>query len=149
MKLRLFMTFLLAIAFPLAVTAKAPGPMVVLPDATKWVAITSGPMAGTEMAILSGDPAKKGPYIMRVRAKDGTKFDMHYHVERENVTVISGTMLVGFGDSAADKMTTLPPGAFLSLPPSLHHHAMTKGETVIQIDAIGPRTMVPVKMKKM
>lgn len=151
MKPRFYVTLFLAVLFPLAVSAAPMTPTIVLPDSTKWMPITSGPMAGTEMVVLMGNPMKNGPYIIRVKAKDGTKFDVHYHSELENVTVISGTLLVGLGDTAqpADKMTALPAGSFVSVPAKLHHYAMTKGETVIQIDAIGPRTMVPVKMKKM
>lgn len=149
MKPRFHVALFLAIALPVAVSAKAMAPTIVMPDATKWVAVTSGPMAGVEMAVLAGDPSKKGPYIIRVKAKDGTKFNTHYHTEIENVTVISGTLLVGLGDTmgSPDKMTALTAGAFASVPANLHHYAMTKGETVIQIDAIGPRTMVPVKAK--
>ena len=149
MKSRFIISMVLAIAFPLAVSAKAVAPTIVMPDSTNWMAVTSGPMAGTQMAVLVGNPMKKGPYIIRVKAKDGTRFDTHFHTETENVTVISGTLLVGLGDTMqpADKMTALPAGAFASVPAGLHHYAMAKGETVIQIDAVGPRTMVPVKGK--
>jgi|GEM_PF-4685579 len=50
--------------------------------------------------------------------------------------------------AAPDKMTALGPGAFASIPPNLHHYAMAKGETVIQIDAVNLRTMLMVKGKK-
>lgn len=149
MKPRFYISLFLAIALPMAVSAKAMAPTIVMPDSTKWVAVASGPMAGVQMAVLMGDPAKKGPYIIRIKAKDGTKFDAHFHTEMENVTVISGTLLVGLGDTmgAPDKMTALTAGAFASVPANLHHYAVTKGETVIQIDAVGPRSMVPVKGK--
>ncbi len=88
---------------------------------------------------------------MRVKVKDGTKFDAHYHSETENITVISGTLLVGLGDTMQPpaKMMALHAGAFASVPANLHHYAMAQGDTVLQLDAMGPRTMVPVKMKKM
>ncbi|MFN2529069.1 MAG: cupin domain-containing protein [Candidatus Baltobacteraceae bacterium] len=142
MKPRFYLALFLAIGMPLAVSAAAAGPTIIQPDATKWTVMTSGPMAGASMAVLMGNPAKRGPYIIRVKVKDGTRFNTHFHTEVENVTVISGTLLVGLGDTMAgpDKMTALGPGAFASVPPNLHHYAIAKGETVIQIDALGPRT---------
>lgn len=147
MKLQLSSAVLMAVMLPLAVSAGSGGPMIVMPDATKWMTAKSGPMAGVEMAVLTGNPAKAGPYSIRIRVKDGAKIPPHYHKEVENVTVISGTFLVGIGDTMAapDKMKALPPGAYVSLPPNLHHYAMAKGETVIQLDAIGPQTMVMIK----
>lgn len=126
--------------------AQAAGPKVVLPATTHWTTMTSGAMAGAQMAVLMGNPMKSGPYIIRVKVKDGTKFDVHYHSELENVTVISGTLLVGLGEKMnLNKMMAIPTGGFVSVPANLHHYAMARGQTVIQIDAIGPRTMVPVK----
>ncbi|GAC1656235.1 MAG: cupin domain-containing protein [Vulcanimicrobiaceae bacterium] len=151
MNTRFVLAVFIVFAMPLSVCAGAAAPTIVLPDATKWTTMTSGPMAGAQMTVLMGDPTKRGPYIMRVKVKDGTRFATHFHSELENVTVISGTLLVGLGDKmeGPDKMTALPAGAFASVPANLHHYAMAKGETVIQIDAIGPRTMVLTKMKKM
>ncbi len=149
MKIRVCTAVLAAVMIPFVVSAKAAGPTIVLPDDTKWKAVSSGPMAGADMAVLMGDPSKAGPYSIRVKVKDGTKFGPHYHKEVENVTVVSGTLLVGLGDTMAapDKMSALPAGAYASIPAMLHHYAMAKGETVIQIEAMGPRTMVMLKNK--
>ncbi len=145
--LRFILAFLLAGGVPVLVSAKS-APIIVLPAATHWTTLTSGPMAGAQMAVLFGNPAKAGSYIIRVKVKDGTKFGAHYHSELENVTVISGTLLVGLGEKMdASKMTAVPTGGFVSVPANLHHYAMAKGETILQIDAIGPRTMMMVKPK--
>ena len=144
MKTRLLLGILFASVLPLSALAKG-GPVVVLPGTTHWTAITTGAMAGAQMAVLLGNPAKSGPYIIRVKVKDGTKFATHYHSELENVTVISGTLMIGAGDKMdKSKMVAIPAGGFVSVPPNFHHYAMARGETVIQIDAMGPRTMVPV-----
>jgi len=143
--LRFILAFLVAAGVPVLVSAKG-APVIVLPGATHWTTLTSGPMAGAQMAVLLGDPSKAGPYIIRVKVADGTKFVAHYHSELENVTVISGTLLVGLGEKMdASKMMAIPAGGFVSVPAHLHHYAMAKGETILQIDAIGPRTMISVK----
>jgi quercetin dioxygenase-like cupin family protein len=84
-----------------------------------------------------------------LRVPDGGKFGAHYHAYTERVTVISGTMLVGVGDKMnVATMTELPAGSFISIPGGLHHYAMAKGETVIQIGGNGPMSMTPVKASK-
>jgi len=99
-------------------------------------------MAGAEIAVLSGDPSKPGPYTVRYRIPDGVKLGPHFHADVENVTVLDGTLLVGLGDTMdPTKMIALPAGSFVSVPAGLHHYAMTKGVTVIQIHGMGPATM--------
>ncbi len=147
MKTRLFLACALLFALPLAASGALP--TIVLPAQTHWTTMTSGPMAGAQMAMLFGNPSKSGPYIMRIKVKDGTKFAPHFHSELENVTIISGTLMVGLGDKMNPaKMKAIPAGGFVSVPAGLHHYAMAKGETVIELAANGPRTMVGVTPHK-
>jgi quercetin dioxygenase-like cupin family protein len=122
-------------------TSTAAAPTIVTMDNTKWTAGT-GMMKGTDVAVLSGDPTKAGPYIVRVRIPANTNLPAHYHGDTENVTVISGALWVGVGDKADPaNMKELSPGTFVSVPANLHHYAMTKTPTVIQIEGVGPMTM--------
>ncbi|MBV8638821.1 MAG: cupin domain-containing protein [Candidatus Eremiobacteraeota bacterium] len=115
------------------------------PDATNWVPGTGG-YAGTQMAVLLGDPTKSGMYIMRMKLPAGTTFPPHVHGTTENVTVISGALMVGLGKTVdQSQMKALPAGTFVSVPPNMPHYAMAKEETVIQIEGMGPETMTPVK----
>ena len=119
-------------------------PTIVMPDAVKWTPGT-GMMKGTDVAILQGDPAKAGMYIMRLRLPANTTFAPHFHGDAENVTVISGVLYVGLGDSVDEsKAQALGPGAFVSVPPNVHHFALTKVPTIIQIEGIGPTSMTAV-----
>jgi quercetin dioxygenase-like cupin family protein len=125
-----------------AQTTSAPAPTIVMPDAVKWMPGT-GMMKGAEVAVLQGDPTKSGPYVIRVRIPANTTLAPHYHGEAENVTVISGALLVGLGDKVdTTKMQELGPGAFASLPANVHHYALTKVPTVIQINGMGPESMM-------
>jgi len=130
-----------------SVRAAAPAaPTIVLPSAVKWVAGT-GAEKGTWSAVLYGHPDKKGSeYAVRLKFPDGFKFPAHVHGAAEQVTVISGTLLVGLGKKFdASKLTALPPGAFAEIPPNVPHYAAAKGETIIEIHGVGPESMTMVK----
>ncbi|MBV9269578.1 MAG: cupin domain-containing protein, partial [Candidatus Eremiobacteraeota bacterium] len=63
------------------------------------------------MAVLTGDPTKPGPYVIRLKVPANTKLPAHYHGDTERVTVISGTFYVGLGDKVdAAKATAFPAG---------------------------------------
>lgn len=122
-------------------------PTVVMAGAEKWMPGT-GPLAGTQIAVVYGNPEKSGPYIIRVKIPDGMKIAPHMHGDDENVTVLQGSLLVGVGDAAdPSKMKELTAGSFGSIPKGLHHYAMAKGETIIEISAMGPRSMTMLKPK--
>ncbi len=122
------------------------GPAVFTPDTVAWKNGT-GDLKGMQIAVLSGDPSKAGSqYAMRLKLPDGAKFPPHYHPNAEQVTIISGTMLVGMGDKMdTAKMKALPAGSYAALPAKIHHYAMAKGVTVIELHGIGPSSDVMVK----
>lgn len=143
------LTFLLVVvggSAPAASAGHAAGPIVVIPSAVKWMPGT-GPVPPTVgVAVLEGDPSKSGEYTIRLKMPDGAKFRPHWHDNQERVTVISGTLLVGIGSTFnASKMIALPAGSYGSIPAGLRHYAMAKGDTVIQINGEGPRSMTYLK----
>src|SRR5258707_864729 len=94
---------------------------------------------GAEAAVLVGDPTKKGAYALRVKFPDGYKVPAHWHPTDENVTVIKGSFMMGKGDKFnADAAEALPAGSFVGMPKEMRHFALAKGETIIQLHAIGP-----------
>jgi len=95
---------------------------------------------GAQLAVLEGDPmASSGDFTIRLKMPDGYKVAPHTHPNRENVTVISGTLKFGMGDQFdASKMTAFGAGSFAYLDPSMHHYAAASGETVIQIHGMSP-----------
>src|SRR5262245_17605401 len=65
--------------------------VVVRPAALKWMPPPPGLPAGSQMAVLIGDPSKPGvPYVFRAKLPDGYKVPPHWHSIDENVTVLSG-----------------------------------------------------------
>ena len=95
---------------------------------------------GASLAVLEGNPmAPSGDYTVRLKMPDGYKVAPHWHPRRENVTVISGTLKVGMGDKFDEsKMMSFPAASFAYLDPSMHHYAMSSGETVVQIHGKAP-----------
>jgi len=95
--------------------------------------------AGAEMAVMQGDPSKTDEFTVRLRFPDGYKIPPHTHPTAENVTVLSGTFLAGMGSTFTEQgMQTLGIGDFASIPAAHAHYAMARGQTVVQVHAIGP-----------
>jgi quercetin dioxygenase-like cupin family protein len=134
-----FRAFLFAVTL-VAGTGVVQAATVILPGDLKWTA-GSGTSAGQMIAVVYGDPAKPGPFIIRVKSPDGFAIAPHYHAATENVTVLQGTLSLGFGDKAdKNNATAIPAGGFYSIPKGVHHYAFAQGETILQIDSTGPRT---------
>jgi len=113
---------------------------VFTPSDLKWMDAPPGLPAGGKMAVLSGDPGKKGMFTIRLQAPAGYKIPPHTHPTSEYLTIVSGTMNVGMGekfDEAAGK--EVPTGGYVVLPAGMAHYAWsTSGEAVVQISSMGP-----------
>jgi hypothetical protein len=113
--------------------------VMVRPDDIKWGPAPPGLPAGAKVAVISGDPSKAEPYVLRAKLPDGYKVPPHWHPTDENVTVIEGMFMAGKGDMFnADASEALPAGSFVKMPKGMRHFAWTKGETIIQVHGIGP-----------
>jgi quercetin dioxygenase-like cupin family protein len=94
---------------------------------------------GAQMAVVSGDPGKAGPFVVRLKAPAGFKVMPHFHPTDENITVISGTFALGMGDKFdAAALKDLAPGGFALMPAEMHHFAMAKTAVIAQVHGTGP-----------
>jgi quercetin dioxygenase-like cupin family protein len=94
---------------------------------------------GARMTVLSGDPGKAGPFVVRLKMPAGYKIAPHWHPTDEHLTVLSGSFALGMGekfDPAALK--TLPAGGYALLPAEMRHFAMAKTAGTIQVHGTGP-----------
>lgn len=134
----------LAALFILALTALVPqlcrGQNAFTADQIEWGPAPPFIPAGAQLAVLEGNPmATSGDYTIRLKMPDGYRIAPHTHPLRENVTVVSGTLIVGMGDKWDDSKTMkFPAGSFAYLDPSMHHYAGASGETIIQIHGQSP-----------
>lgn len=109
-------------------------------DSITWAANPLLP-PGVQVAVLAGDPKKADLYVMRVRIPANLEIKPHSHPDAVRmVTILSGTLYLGFGDVFdAAKLTPMPPGTFFTEPSNAVHFAMTKDEEVIlELHAVGP-----------
>ncbi len=104
-------------------------------------------LKGSEIAVLSGDPKKAGPYVMRVKFPPNTNNPPHSHPDNRLVTIISGTWNFGHCDQFdAAKGKPLPQGTFFIEPAGAVHFNFTRAEAVvIQIHGMGPTGTTPAK----
>jgi len=93
---------------------------------------------GAQMAVLFGNPSKKGPYAIRFKMPDGYKIAPHWHTQDEQLTVLTGTFVLHLGDTMDVPGHTLGPSAYHFLPARMHHAAESTGETILQINGNGP-----------
>lgn len=94
---------------------------------------------GSRFAILSGDPAKDGPFVMRLRLPADYRIMPHSLPADEHLTVLTGTFFVSRGDTFDPlKVKDLPAGSYARLPARKNRFALTKGDVVVQIHGIGP-----------
>lgn len=123
-----------------AAQAGAPAGAIQVPvDQITWRAAGPNLPAGTMAAVLEGDPKKEGLFTMRLRVPAGTKLAPHWHPRDERVTVLEGTVMVGFGDVADEKSgSRFTAGSFYVNPAMSHHYVWFPEQSIIQITAMGP-----------
>jgi len=98
---------------------------------------------GAQMAVLSGDPSKSGPFVIRLKMPAGYKVAAHHHPTDESVTVIEGDMSLGMGDKLDQtKGAALRPGGFAMAPANMNHYAWSKAGGVIQVSSEGPFVLI-------
>lgn len=102
--------------------------------------------AGARMAVLHGEPAKPGPFIAFLRFPDGYELAPHVHSTDEHLTVIVGTLEVGFGAERREATTvSLTAGHTLTTPAGRPHFATARGTTIVQVNGVGPLDLTYVR----
>ena len=123
-----------------AAPASAAGPHVMLaPGELEW---SDGPPSlppGVKMSVVQGDPTQAQPFVVRAQVPAGYKVPPHWHPGVENLTILSGTVALGMGETFDEsKMTTVPVGGYASLPAEMRHYFMAKTAATFQVHGMGP-----------
>ena len=114
-------------------------PIMIADEEVEWQPGPDSLEEGADYAVLEGDPSQRELFTMRLRLPDGFRIMPHTHPNVERVTVLSGTLHFGHGDTFDEEAARrLPAGSYLAMPPEMEHFAYAEGETVLQLTSIGP-----------
>jgi CubicO group peptidase (beta-lactamase class C family) len=93
----------------------------------------------TQMAVVSGDPFRAGPFVFRFRMPDNYWICPHTHPIDARIKVISGAFLVGMGENVVrERARVLAVGDSILVNTGMLHYEGSRGETVIEISGNGP-----------
>jgi len=115
------------------------------PDQIKW----TGRPGAAEQAVLMGDPAKPGWYIVLVKWYPHNFSHPHTHPNDRYAMVISGTWWVGSGTKFdPDATVPMPAGSYVvDLAKQPHFDGAKDEPAIIEITGEGPATMTPAEEK--
>jgi quercetin dioxygenase-like cupin family protein len=114
------------------------GHVVLTPADLQWADIPSLP-GGAKFAVIEGPITEAVPFTFRVKFPANCTVAPHWHPAIERVTVLSGTLNLGVGDTFDQAKTkALPAGSISITEPKMNHFAWTAEETVVQLSGMGP-----------
>ncbi|WP_232630345.1 cupin domain-containing protein [Methylobacterium sp. Leaf118] len=120
----------------------APAGAVTLADssAVRWQPGPANLPKGTQISPLAGDPAKPGPFVLRIRFPANTVIAPHTHSKDETLTILSGSIYHQHGRTLdKSKGEPLRAGGFVYLPEAMPHALWTTDEDVVlQVNGSGP-----------
>jgi len=119
-----------------------------LPDQIQWNPPTP---AGVQNAVLVGDPAKPGFYMVLVKWLKGNHFSRpHFHPNDRFITVLQGKWWVGTGTKFdPDATVPMPAGSFVThFGKQVHWDGAKDEDAVLLIVGEGPATSTQVAETK-
>jgi len=94
---------------------------------------------GVSVMNLLGSRTEPGPYVYRVKARNGVRIPPHWHTQTMHLTVLSGRFVMAMGESLDSiQAKTYDSGSFVVLPANMRHIEWFEGETVIHVETQGP-----------
>lgn len=134
-----------AASFPDATTLNPAALKFVLPDKIDWKPAAG--LAGTDAAVLVGDPGKPGFYIQLNRFHPGNFSHPHYHANDRYIMVLSGTWWVSTSPKWDPENNTVPmkAGTFVThTGREVHYDGARAGneDAVVMIFGQGPGSRI-------
>ncbi len=110
------------------------------PGEMQWTDTASFLPKNTKYCILYGDPKKPAAFAIRLKLPPKLVMKTHYHLNDEVVTLLEGTVSIGFGKkTATSKTNRLTPGSFyVNAANVLHFLVVGDNGATIQVNSIGP-----------
>jgi hypothetical protein len=113
--------------------------------AMKWMDATAvGLPGGAKLAVISGDPAKDGDFVVRAKFPANYTVSPHHHPTDEVVRVLSaGSLTYGMGDKVdTANSATLTKGFHVTMQSGMNHGVTTTEPLEIQVSGKGPFQIV-------
>ena len=108
------------------------------PGRLNWGPPPAGMPRGVKMIVVSGDPAKAGPYTIHLRFAPGYKIGPHRHPTEERIKVLAGGMSFGMGPSKETRERILSRGMNAVVPANTYHFASTAVGATVEFTGTGP-----------
>jgi hypothetical protein len=118
---------------------------ITLPKDIKWVEGNGG----AAQAIMVGDPAKPGLYIVLTKWHAHHMSHPHFHPNDRYITVLQGTWWVGTGTKYdPDSTVAMPTGTFVKhVGKQIHYDGAKDEDVTLEILGMGPATSTPAEVK--
>jgi quercetin dioxygenase-like cupin family protein len=109
------------------------------PASLKWAAAPPSLPDGAQMAVVSGNPGKKGKFVIELKMPADYAVPPHWHPTDEHVTVLSGKLHYAMTDKIdMAKATTLTAGHSVTMKAKMHHWVHAPTEATVQVSGMGP-----------
>jgi quercetin dioxygenase-like cupin family protein len=115
-----------------AVQAKSSHP------ALKWMAGPPSLPSGAQMAVVSGNPGKKGRFTIELEMPADYAVPPHSHPTNEVVKVISGKLHYAMSDKLMAGAKTLTAGHSVTMKAKMHHWVHAPAPATVQVSGMGP-----------
>jgi TonB family protein len=123
-------------------------PKVVTADGLSWSTYPQAVPDGANVAILYGNPdsTSGGPFVMRVKVKDGAAAGPQWHTSDMHITVLQGSLTFAEGTTFEEKNAQhLTAGGYILIPRGVRYSILARSDATYQIQANGPLRTYIVK----
>ena len=140
------MKSLMLLALPLLLTASA-AEAKTTHAALKWGAAPPALPSGAQMAVVSGDPGKKGKFVVQLKMPADYAVPPHWHPTTEKVKVVEGQVHYAMNDKLMSKAKTLIAGHSVTMTAKMHHWVHAAAPATLQVSGMGPFAITYVDPK--
>lgn len=104
----------------------------------KWMAGPPSLPSGAQMAVVSGDPGKKGMFTLQLKMPANYAVPPHSHPTNEVVKVVSGKLHYGMGEKLMGDAKTLTAGHTTTMKATMVHWVHAPAPATVQVSGMGP-----------
>ena len=108
------------------------------PGNAPWKAGPAALPKGAKMILVSGDPAKKGPYTVQMRYPAGYKIGPHRYPSEVRFKIINGGLTYGLGTDTRSGIKSLTKGTSGKVPANTYYYASTSLGATLEFTGTGP-----------